>query len=275
VRKLGLIAGGGALPVSLARHCRALGRHLFVIRLEGFAEPELAAFDGADLPLGRLGAAIEALRGAGCEAVCLAGKVSRPDFHSLRPDLRGLAALPGALKAAGEGENGLLAFLLAELEKEGFVAEGAHEVMADLIMRPGPLGRHKPKRARQGDIVRALEAARAVGALDAGQGAVVCEGLILALEAQEGTDAMLARVATLPVAIRGTPERRRGVLAKACKPGQERRVDLPTIGPESVRRAAVAGLEGIVGEAGLTLVVEREQVRALADELGLFVIGAT
>jgi UDP-2,3-diacylglucosamine hydrolase len=275
VRKLGLIAGGGALPVSLARHCRDQGRALFVVRLNGFAQPELSCFDGADLPLGRLGAAIQALRGAGCEAVCLAGKVSRPDFKKLRPDLRGLAALPGALGAAREGENGLLAFLLAEFEKEGFVAEGAHEVMADLVLQSGPLGRHKPGRAHQSDIAHAFAVARAVGVLDAGQGAVVCDGLILALEAQEGTDAMLARVATLPVAIRGTPERRRGVLAKACKPDQERRIDLPTLGPETVRRAAQAGLAGIVGEAGLTLVVEREEVRGLADQLGLFVIGAT
>lgn len=274
MRKLGLIAGGGSLPVSLARYCRTQGRPLFVVRLAGFAERELADFDGVDLPLGKLGAAIEALRGAGCEAVCLAGKVSRPDFRNLRPDLRGLAALPGALSAAREGENGLLAYLLAEFEREGFLAEGAHEVMADLVLKPGPLGRRKPRRASQADVERALEAARALGRLDAGQGAVVCNGLILALEAQEGTDAMLARVATLPVALRGTPERRRGVLAKVCKPDQERRVDLPTIGPETVRRAAMAGLEGIVGEAGLTLVVERDEVRALSDELGLFVIGA-
>jgi DUF1009 family protein len=274
VRKLGLIAGGGSLPASLAQHCRKLGRPLFVIRLAGFAGPELDNFEGVDLLLGQLGAAIEALRKAGCQAVCLAGNVSRPDFRSIRPDLRGLAALPGAINAAREGENGLLAFLLAEFEKEGFVAEGAHEVMTDLVLGPGQLGRHKPTRAQEPDIVRALQVARAVGSLDAGQGAVVCEGVILALEAQEGTDAMLSRVASLPPAIRGAPERRRGVLAKACKPRQERRVDLPTLGPETVRRAAAAGLAGIVGEAGLTLLVERDAVRALADELGLFVIGA-
>jgi len=273
VRKLGLIAGGGALPVSLARYCRAVGRPIFVVRLRGFADPELSGFEGCDLGLGRLGAAIEALRGAQCQAVCLAGIVSRPDLKTLRLDLRGLAALPGALTAAREGENGLLAYLLAEFEKEGFVGEGAHEVMAELILAAGPLGRRKPKREHKGDIEHALIAAKAVGALDAGQGAVCCEGLILALEAQEGTDAMLTRVAGLPQAVRGSPERRRGVLAKACKPGQERRVDLPTIGPGTVRRAAEAGLAGIVGEAGLTLVLERERVVALAEDLGIFVVG--
>jgi DUF1009 family protein len=112
--------------------------------------------------------------------------------------------------------------------------------------------------------------ARAIGALDIGQGAVCCDGLILAVEAQEGTDAMLRRVAVLPAAIRGDPEHRRGVLAKVCKPGQETRVDLPTIGPATVRHAAEAGLAGIVGEAGRLLVLDREATIALADDLGLF-----
>jgi DUF1009 family protein len=273
VRKLGLIAGGGVLPVSLARHCRAIGRPIYVIRLKEFAGPELADFEGCDLGLGKLGGAIEALRAANCQTVCLAGIVARPNLKSLRLDLRGLAALPGIVTAARQGEDGLLSFLLAEFEKEGFIGEGAHEVMAELVLSAGPLGRRKPRREHRKDIERALAAAKAVGSLDAGQSAVSCEGLILALEAQEGTDAMLARVAGLPAAVRGSPEQRRGVLAKACKPGQERRVDLPTIGPGTIRRAAEAGLAGIVGEAGVTLLLERERVRSLADELGLFVVG--
>jgi hypothetical protein len=273
VRKLGLIAGGGALPVSLARHCRAIGRPLFVIRLAGFAEPSLAEFEGCELGVARLGAAFAALRAAGCEAVCFSGAVSRPDLSALQPDMRGLAALPGAIKAARRGDDGLLSYLVGEFEKEGFVAEGAHEVMAALVLRPGALGRHRPRHGHRSDIARAMGAAKVIGGLDAGQGAVCCEGLILALEAQEGTDAMLERVAALPIEIRGTPERRRGVLAKASKPGQERRVDLPTIGPGTIRRAGRAGLAGVAGEAGLTLVLERATVMALADELGLFVVG--
>jgi hypothetical protein len=273
MKKLGLIAGGGALPVSLARHCRAIGRPLFIIRLAGFADPELASYDGCDLGLARLGGAMSALRANGCGAVCLAGHVARPDFAKLKPDFRGLVALPGALMSARRGDDGLLSFLIGEFEKEGFVAEGAHEVMAGLLLGRGPLGRHKPRWSHRSDIERAVAAARAIGRLDAGQGAVACEGLILALEAQEGTDAMLERVARLSLAIRGAPGHRRGVLAKVCKPGQERRVDLPTIGPGTVRRAADAGLAGVAGEARLTLVLERERVIALADDLGLFVIG--
>lgn len=261
------------MPVTLARHCRAVGRPIFVIRLKGFADRELSEFEGVELGIAQLGAAIGALRRSQCRAVCLAGIVSRPDLKSLKPDLRGLAALPGAVAAARRGDDGLLSFLISEFEREGFVAEGAHEVMSVLLLPRGPIGRCKPGHAHREDIQRALAAARAVGVLDAGQGAVVCEGLILALEAQEGTDAMLSRVAALPEGIRGTSRRRRGVLAKVCKPGQERRVDLPTLGPQTVLRAADAGLAGIAAEADLTLLLERERVCALADELGLFIVG--
>jgi len=273
MRKLGLIAGGGGLPVALASHCRAVGRPLFVVRLLGFADPELESFDGIDAGIAELGKGISGLRRSGCEAVCFAGKVDRPDLRFVKPDLRGLAALPGALAAARKGDDGLLAFLLQEFEKEGFSIEGAHQVMAALTLGAGPLGRHAPAGAHLVDIRRALDAARAIGRLDAGQAAVSCEGLILALEAQEGTDALLERVAALPSAIRGAPGDPRGVLAKACKPGQELRVDLPTIGPGTVRRAAAAGLAGVVGETGRLLVLERERTIEVADKLGLFIVG--
>jgi len=274
VRKLGLIAGGGDLPVTLATHCRQVGRPVFVIRLAGFAGPELADCDGVDAGLAELGKGIRALRRAGCQAVCFAGKVDRPDLSRLKPDLRGLRALPGAVAAARRGDDGLLTFLLKEFESEGFAIEGAHQVMATLTIPAGPLGRHAPTVSQSPDIARALDAARAIGRLDAGQAAVACDGLILALEAQEGTDSMLERVASLPRALRGASDDSRGVLAKACKPGQELRVDLPTIGPRTLHLAAGAGLCGVVGEAGRLLILEREETVRLADELGLFVFGA-
>jgi DUF1009 family protein len=273
MRKLGLIAGGGGLPVALARYCHAVGRPFFVIRLLGFADAALREFEGVDAGIAELGKGIGALRRAQCETVCFAGKVDRPDLRHVKPDLRGLAALPGAIAAARKGDDALLAFLLQEFEKEGFSIEGAHQVMAALTLGAGHLGRHAPAERDLVDIRRALEAARAIGRLDAGQAAVSCEGLILALEAQEGTDALLERVAQLPQAIRGAPDDPRGVLAKACKPGQELRVDLPTIGPGTVSRAAAAGLAGIVGEAGRLLVLDREKTIQLADELGVFIVG--
>jgi hypothetical protein len=273
MQKLGLIAGGGSLPVEIAEHCQRSGRPLFVIRLKGFAGAGLEPFAGAEVGLAELGKCFKALKRAGCKAVCLAGQVNRPDFATLMPDLRGLAALPAAIAAARKGDDALLRMLVAEFEKEGFLVEGAHEVMDDLGLAAGPLGRHAPGPEHQTDIAHALQVARAIGRLDAGQAAVVCRGLVLALEAAEGTDALLARVADLPAALRGRPGAPLGVLAKARKPTQETRVDLPTIGPATVEAVARAGLAGIVGETGHLLVLDREAVISLADDLGLFIIG--
>jgi DUF1009 family protein len=271
--KLGLIAGGGSLPLEIAEHCRRSGRPVFVVRLKGFVdEPALRAFDGADVGLAELGKCVRTLKAAACQAVCLAGRVTRPDFTKLAPDLRGLAALPGVIAAARKGDDGLLRFLVEEFEKDGFVVEGAEAVMRELSLEAGPLGRHGPTPDQLADAEQALDVARAIGRLDVGQGAVVCDGLVLAVEAQEGTDAMLARVAGLPVHLHGQAGDRRGVLAKAPKPIQETRVDLPTIGVETVRGAAAAGLAGIVGEAGRLLVLDRAETIALADQLGLFIL---
>ena len=271
--KLGLIAGGGALPAEVADHCRRAGRDYYVIRLKGFADPALAEHPGEEIGLGQLGKCFKVLRREGCKAICFAGIVSRPDFATLVPDMRGMAALPGVIAAARKGDDALLRAVVREFEKEGFAVEGAHEVQGGLTLPAGPLGRHAPKAEHQADIERALQVARAIGDLDVGQGAVVCDGLVLAVEAQEGTDAMLRRVAELPLAIRGSPETPKGVLAKAPKPIQETRIDLPTIGLGTVQRAARAGLAGIVGEAGRILVVDRKEMIAMADELGLFIYG--
>ncbi|MDG2522033.1 UDP-2,3-diacylglucosamine diphosphatase LpxI [Caulobacter segnis] len=273
MRKLGIIAGGGTLPAEIANHCRSAERPFAVMRLRGFAGPEMRDFPGVDVGLAELGKCIKALKDANCEAVCFAGNVSRPDFSALKPDLRGLAALPGVVAAAKQGDDALLRKILSEFEKEGFVVEGAHEVVAGLTLPVGRLGAHSPSDGDGVDIARALEVAREIGRLDIGQGCVVCRGLVLAVEAQEGTDAMLRRVADLPEAVRGSAEHLRGVLAKAPKPIQETRVDLPTIGVATVQRAARAGLSGIVGEAGRLIVLDREAVIAMADELGLFILG--
>jgi hypothetical protein len=272
--RLGLIAGGGDLPLQIARHCVETGRPLFVVRLRGFADPTMDAFPGEVVGLAEVGRCIRVLKQAGCESVCLAGNVARPDFVALKPDLRGMAMLPRLVLEARKGDDALLRAVLDEFRKEGFAIEGAHEARSDLVLGAGVLGRHAPDSRHRADIQRALEIARRIGELDIGQGAVVCDGLVLAVEAQEGTDAMLRRVAEeVAPALRGEAGRLRGVLAKAPKPIQETRVDLPTLGPATVRGAARAGLAGIAAEAGRTLVLEREVVIALADELGLFVVG--
>lgn len=264
--KLGLIAGGGSLPILLAQRCRAAGRPLFVLRLKGFADPALSEFEGAEAGIAELGRLFELLRQAGVGAVCLAGIVNRPDFAALKPDLRGLKAIPGAIAAAAKGDDALLRFVVGEFEREGFDIEGADQVDAGLTLPPGSLGRIVPTPEQAADIAVALAAARAVGLRDLGQGAVAVGGRVVAEEGLDGTDAMLRRCAEGANA-------RGGILAKVPKPIQERRVDLPVIGVATMEGAAAAGLAGVAGEAGSVLVLDRAAVVAAADRLGLFVVG--
>src|SRR5438552_3208418 len=148
MRKLGLIAGGGDLPLHLAAHCRTADRPLFVLRLKGMAVQGLSRFEGADVGLAELGRGLKELRDARCEAVCMAGYVARPDFRNFMPDLRGLMALPGVLMAARKGDAALLEFMVREFEKEGFDVEGAHQVMGELTLGSGPLGAIAPDDAQ-------------------------------------------------------------------------------------------------------------------------------
>jgi DUF1009 family protein len=170
--------------------------------------------------------------------------------------------------AAARGDDALLRFLVAEFEREGFVVEGAESVDAGLTLPAGALGRVLPTGAQQADMVLALAAARDVGVRDLGQAAVAAQSRVVAEEGLDGTDAMLSRLHGLPAA-------EGGVLAKAPKPIQERRVDLPVIGVATLEAAAAAGLAGVAGEAGGVLVLDRAAVIETADRLGLFVVGVS
>jgi DUF1009 family protein len=181
--------------------------------------------------------------------------------------------MPKVLAAARSGDDALMRVILQEFEREGFTVVGPEAAFAGLLAPAGVLGAHAPDETMHADMVKAAAVAAALGKWDVGQGCVVCEGLVLALEAAEGTDAMLARVAALPAAVRGSGADRRGVLVKRTKPIQERRIDLPTIGVSTIEGAAAAGLAGVAVEAGGALIVDRDDVIARADALGLFVFG--
>ena len=276
-RKLGIVAGGGDLPLSLAKACEADGTPFAVLRLAGFADESTAAYRGLDAGIGEVGKIVRLLKGEGCDALVMAGNVARPNFAAVKPDWRGAALLPKVVAAARRGDDALLTVLVEAFEAEGFTVVGADEVAGGLIVEAGPLGAQAPTACDWTDIVKAAAVLEALGPFDVGQGAVVRNGLVLAVEAAEGTDAMLARCAALPAALNGREpgdaEGGRGVLVKRPKPGQELRVDLPTIGVATVRGAAEAGLAGVAVAAGAALVMNRPAVIAAANEAGLFVYG--
>lgn len=265
--KLGLIAGGGDLPGRVIAACQAEGRPVFVLALEGFADPApLTGVDHAWIRLGAAGEGFSLLKQHDVAEVVMVGPVRRPSLADLRPDWRA-ARLFARVGLRALGDDGLLRAVIAEFEQEGFRVVGVDDILGGQVARRGVLGRIEPDAQALSDLRRGAEVARGLGALDVGQGAVVQQGIVLAAEAVEGTDAMLGRCAALRRDGAG------GVLVKMCKPQQERRADLPTIGPVTVEQAHAAGLRGIGVQAGSTLLVDPDGLRARADALGLFVVG--
>ncbi len=267
-RRLGIIAGGGLLPIKVAAAARAAGREVFIVGLEGFADPEILAPWPHEIR--RLGAAariIAALRQHECQDLVMIGPVRRPSLLDLRPDTEGAKLLARIGRAAFAGDDGLLAAVIRVLTEEGFRVIGAHEIMREATAPSGLLSSATPDAQAMMDINRGIQVARLLGSADVGQGCVVQQGLVLAVEAIEGTDAMIARAGALRRDGIG------GVLVKLSKPNQEKRADLPTIGPETVRRAAAAGLRGLAFEADATILADREACLAAANAAGLFLLG--
>lgn len=271
---LGILAGRGDLPERIIQSCRDEGRQFFVIAFDDQTPPEtLELADGTVVPhawvrLGAAGKAVELLREAGVGDLVMAGAIRRPSFFALRPDVWAAKVLAKAgVKALGD--DGLLSALVKELEEEGFRVVGAESLLPDLLACEGVYGAVDADEQARADIHRGVEVACGIGALDVGQAAVVQQGIVLAVETVEGTDAMVKRCAQT------RREGPGGVLVKVKKPGQESRADLPTIGVSTIKAACAAGLRGIAIQAGGALIVDKKAVIEAADAAGLFVIGVT
>ncbi|MEQ8481356.1 MAG: UDP-2,3-diacylglucosamine diphosphatase LpxI [Hoeflea sp.] len=272
--RLGIVAGRGNYPLLVARAARKLAQDPYIFAIKDEADQDWSDYDTSRVGIGDLSAFIRIVRSEDIGTVVMAGGIShRPGIRDIRPTWTALKSAPQALRALmSGGDDGILRAAVQMLERHGIHVLGAHEIAPDLLGQCGPLGHRKPDRADRADISAAMRAAIALGSLDVGQGAVAVGGRVIALEGLEGTDAMLSRVAGLRAEGRlRTPSR--GVLVKLCKPGQELRADLPAVGPQTVRNAHAAGLSGIAIEAGRSLVLDRGEVIAEADKLGLFVTG--
>lgn len=272
--RLGILAGRGNYPVLVARAARELAHNPYIFAIKEEADQDWSDYDTALVGIGDLSTFIQIVRREGIGAVVMAGGISRrPGIRDIRPTWTALKSAPQALRALlSGGDDRILRAAMQMLERHDIRVLGAHEIAPDLLGPSGPLGDRCPDQSDRADIAAATQAAIALGRLDVGQGAVAVGGRVVALEGLEGTDAMLSRVAGLRAEGR-LRARSRGVLVKLCKPGQELRADLPAIGPATVRNAQAAGLSGIGIEAGRSLVLDRAEVIAEANRLGLFVTG--
>lgn len=214
-----------------------------------------------------------AMKDAGCTEVVFAGGMTRPSLNPLRFDLKMLRILPRVLTGLRSGDDMALRLVAGIFEAEGFRLVAAQDLLTDLVAPAGVLSKTGPSEGDLADIDRARDIVVALGKADVGQGAVVAQGICLGLETIQGTDAMLAFVAKTGQGYRPDVKGNGGVLYKAPKPGQDRRMDLPTVGPQTIRNAADAGLSGVAMEAGGVLMLELDDMLQIADEAGLFVVG--
>jgi DUF1009 family protein len=270
---LGIIAGGGDLPIAVAESVTRDGRGVFIVALRGSADETISRFPHEWVAMGETRKTLELLRAHHCTDVVLCGRVARPRFSEIRMDAKSVLLLPKVLLAAQKGDDALLRAVVDIFDKEGFRAVGIPEAAPGLLARQAVYGRIAPSADDLLDVAAGVKVVRRLGALDVGQAAAVCGGLVLAVEAAEGTDAMIARIPNLPDAIRGTQASPKGVLVKALKPVQDRKTDLPVIGVNTVRNVSAAGLRGIAIEAGNALVINESAVVEAANAAGVFVFG--
>jgi hypothetical protein len=272
--KVGIICGGGAFPAAVAEAVRRRGGEVLLLPIRGFAEAEIVErYPHEWIALIQLSRLLRVLERHGVREVTFVGTVHRPRLRDTRIDWAALAWLPRYLAAQRRGDNHLLSFIASGFESLGIGVRGAHEVAPEILVPAGVLGSRRPAPEALHDIRLARDAIRALGPLDVGQAAVAAGGRVIAIEAAEGTAAMLARVAALRAQGRLHGSARGGVLVKAPKPGQDRRMDLPAIGVDTIEQAAAAGLAGIAVEAGGSIVADANALVQAADRAGLFVLG--
>ena len=259
-----LIAGQGRLPEILA--AAHPGTH--IAAMEGYFPDFLAV--RTPFRIETLGSFLAGLRAEGVTRLCLAGAIRRPAIDPARIDAATAPLVPRLMQALRRGDDGALRVVLEIVEEAGFAVLAPQDLLPELLPPAGALAGPAPSARLQEDARHAREVLRTTGPADIGQGCVVAAGQVLAMEALPGTDWMLASMAAArgqgPLAA-DLPSG--GVFAKAPKPDQDRRVDLPAIGPETVAGAVRAGLDGIVLEAGGVLVLDRDACRAAADAAGL------
>lgn len=266
--RVGIIAGSGDLPLSLAKSLRKRGQDPFLLLVKGEAEPSnYADFPHEIIAITKIGKFLKSLKRENCKKVTLAGPVARPDFKNIFPDMEGLKLLTRIGTSLSKGDDGLMRSISSYIEEKGFHLVGVHELNGSLLADPGIAGIIKPTEDDLSDIKEGVRIAKAIGSLDIGQAAVIRDGYVLGVEAAEGTEKLVERCAEFAW---DSPA---GVLVKIAKPGQDLRADMPTIGPDTIKQVSKAGLRGVAIEAGSCLIVQKEDVIRLANDANLFIYG--
>ncbi len=271
--KIAIICGGGSFPLAVANALAKQGRSFVLLPLRGFADSSIEYFPHHWVKLGQIGNLLRLLRAEDCKELVMIGSLVRPALMQIGFDFKTIMMLPRIARAYRGGDNTLLSSIANMIEQEGFKVRGVHELLPQLLMPEGPAGSIRPSSDEEEDIHIGFDFVRALGVFDVGQAAVISNKRILAVEAAGGTAEMLSHLAELRKNGKIKLSGRAGVLVKAPKPKQDRRIDLPAIGPDTVEQAKAAGLSGIAVEAGGTIIADPEALARTADAAGIFLMG--
>ncbi len=271
---LAIICGGGSFPGAVADAVARRGRRPVMFAVRGWADPKVVErYDHHWIAIGQAGRFFRLVRGEHCRELLFIGTLLRPPLRQIRLDWRSIRLLPRMIRMLRGGDDRLLSGVARLAEEGGLRVIGIEQVAPDIIVPDGVLGRYQPSPRDRADIARALTVIAALGPFDVGQAVVVADNHVLAVEAAEGTDNLLARIADLRRQGRVVTPPGVGVLVKAPKPGQDRRFDLPAIGPQTVENVSHAGLAGLAVAAGGTIIAEAGQAVAAADRAKIFLLG--
>jgi UDP-2,3-diacylglucosamine hydrolase len=271
---IAIICGGGSFPGAVAEAVERRGRRPIMLAIRGWAEPSVVdRYVHHWVALGQAGRLIRLAHAEHCEEAVFIGTVLRPAIRHIRLDWPTLLAMPRIIRSFRGGDDRLLSGVADIFGEAGLRIIAVHDVAPEILVPDGVLGRCQPRARDRADIARAFEVIAALGPFDIGQGAVVADNNVLAIEAAEGTDNMLARLIELRQLGRVTVPHGVGVLVKAPKPSQDRRFDLPAIGPRTIEYASRAGLAGIAVAAGSAIIADAAEAIAAADRAGIFVAG--
>ena len=269
-----VVCGGGSFPVAVADSLLRQGRRPVMFAVRGWAEPkDIERYAHHWIAIGQLGRFLRLARAEHCEEAVLIGTMLRPPLRQLRLDWETVRSMPRIVRTFRGGDDWLLSGVAQYMEENGLRVIGVGDAAPEIMVPEGVLGRFRPSQSDWEDIRHALALIAALGPFDVGQAVIVAANNVLAVEAAEGTDNLLSRLADLRRQGRVTTPAGIGVLVKAPKPGQDRRLDLPAIGPRTIENLARAGLAGIADAAGSAIIAEADQVVAAADREKIFVVG--
>jgi DUF1009 family protein len=263
--RYGLIAGNGKFPFLVLEAARSQGIDMVVaaIKEETFPEIEQHAKSVHWMSLGQLGKLIKTFKSEGVDRAIMAGQVKHKQiFSGIIPDLKMIQLLASL---ATKNTDSLIGAVAKLLEEEGIHLVDSTAFLGPLLPEPGVLTRRHPSEDEKTDLDYGYKIARELGRLDLGQSVVICDGACVAIEAMEGTDAIIQRAAGL---VNGRALR----VVKLAKPNQDLRFDVPVIGPATVQLMARLKASAIAIEARKTLMIDRDELISVADRENVVIV---